>query len=193
MVPAKTPAMVTTESLAAAFSEYYSDAGLTATPVSTVTVRVTNAGRRADDVVVQVFATRESPPPPGALPSPLRQLAGFTRAAALAPGESRAVVVDLAPLPFCVVDSSGNQWAEPATWRLAATVDGATMLNSTLVVSGARRSVLAWPTNSDTASSGPNVKTDDTDRNTLPFEDKMPDFSVRAAAALFSWLHLEKV
>ncbi len=111
-----------------------------------MTVHVTNDGQRTSDVVAQVFAVRLSPlTTVGALSSPLRQLAGFSRASALAPGESRAVSVGLAPLPFCVVDGSGDQWAEPGTWRLAGTVDGVTMLNTTLVVNGMRQKVLEWP------------------------------------------------
>jgi beta-glucosidase len=140
------PSATTTADVSAAYAAYYSDTGLAATPVHTLTLHVTNEGQRASDVVVQVFAVRLSPlTTVGALSTPVRQLAGFSRASALVPGESRAVSVDLAPLPFCVVDGSGDQWVEPATWRLAATVDGVAMLNTTLVVNGARQRVLEWP------------------------------------------------
>ena len=137
---------MTTHELSAAYTAYYSETGLLATPVYTLIVHVTNEGQRSSDVVVQVFAARVSPlTTVGALSSPIRQLAGFSRASAVAPGESRAVGVGLAPLAFCVVDGSGDQWVEPATWRLAATVDGVVMLNTTLVVNGARQKVLEWP------------------------------------------------
>ena len=144
---------VTTDELSAAYNAYYSETGLTATPVCTLTVSVKNEGQRLSDVVVQVFAARLSPlTTVGALSSPLRQLAGFSRASALAPGESRDVNVGLVPLAFCVVDGSGDQWVEPATWSLSTSVDGVTMLNTTMVVNGIRRKVLEWPDRSSRRS-----------------------------------------
>jgi beta-glucosidase-like glycosyl hydrolase len=143
----------TTDGLAAAFGEYYGPGGLAAEPLATLAVSVQNTGGCASDVVVLVFASRTSPQVPALNASaPLRQLVGFERAARLAPGERRSVTVGLTPLALCRVDDGGNQWAEPSEWALAATVDGVTMVNATLSITGARHRVLSWPTSTGTAS-----------------------------------------
>ena len=136
----------TTGALAEAYGRYYSASGLTADPLASLVVRVQNTGSLASDVVVLIFATRVSAPAPAANASvPLRQLAGFERTARVTPGERRSVTVGLTPLALCRVDSGGNQWAEPSEWLLAATVDGVTMVNTTLSITGNRHQLLSWP------------------------------------------------
>ena len=141
---------VTTARLADAYGAYYSaSGGLTTSArgaVTTLAVHVTNSGSRyASDVVVHVFAVLTSAPPRGALAPPLRQLVGFARLADVQPGQGRVADVAITPLALCRVDSDGNQWAEPSSWRLDATVDGVTMHSAPLHVTGGRRQVLSWP------------------------------------------------
>lgn len=97
-------------------------------------------------MVALVFAVLTSALPEGSLAPPLRQLVGFARAADVRPGEKRGVPVALTPLALCRVDSGGNQWTEPSSWRLDVTVDGVAMMRATLEVTGERRQVLSWPT-----------------------------------------------
>jgi beta-D-xylosidase 4 len=137
-IPAK-PGVVTTQHVADAYGAYYSaSGGLTTTArgaVTTLGVHVSNVGSRASDVVVHVFAALTSTPPRGAL----------ARVAGLEAGQSRALDVAITPLALCRVDSDGNQWAEPSSWRLDATADGVTMHSVPLLVTGGRRQVLSWP------------------------------------------------
>eukprot|EP00041_Stephanoeca_diplocostata_P034273 m.1156162 g.1156162 ORF g.1156162 m.1156162 type:complete len:985 (+) comp24492_c0_seq2:78-3032(+) len=139
--------VVTTAALAADYAAYYRPPVPAPAVMSTsVVAAVTNTGKTQSGVVVQVFASRATPPPPGSVAPPRRQLVGFNRAADIAPGTSHNIVVELAPLALCRVDAGGNQWAEPGTWVLQTTVDGVTMVNTTLTVTGTRIQVLAWPT-----------------------------------------------
>ncbi len=137
----------TTDQLARAHSQYYSAEGLTAKPLVELTVAVNNVGgKRTSDVVVLVFARLISTPTSN-ISIPLRQLVGFERAARLAPGEQRDIVVGILPLALCNVDKDGNRWAEPGEWSLSATVDGETMINATLGITGQRHQLLSWPSN----------------------------------------------
>ena len=67
-----------------------------------VSVDVTNAGDRAGDEVVQVYAA----PPPGAPTTLLRHLEGFRRVT-LKPGEKRTVAFDLTPRQLTYVNEKG--------------------------------------------------------------------------------------
>jgi hypothetical protein len=141
----------TTVALASDYDNYYSprSAGNAFNASTSLAITVANTGDRMSSVVVQLFATMTQTSSPTVSPSPtsmpLRQLVGFEREADVAVGERRKVAVGLAPLALCMVDADGNQWAEPATWALAVTVDGAHFANATLVVTGQRQQVLSWP------------------------------------------------
>lgn len=138
--------MATTAGIAAAYKRYYSIDGLHSSPFATLTLDVSNVGQRTSDVVVQIFAVNTASAGAGALPNPLRQLAGFERAAAVSTTEGgRQIEVGLLPLAFTQVDETGSVWVEPTTWRILATVDGTTMVGAELVASGPRAQVLAWP------------------------------------------------
>ena len=101
------------------------------------------------DVVVHVFAINTASAGVGALPNPLKQLAGFARAGAVSAaeggGRGRHIEVGLEPLAFTRVDAAGSVWVEPTVWRILASADGTTMVGARLVVSGARAQVMAWP------------------------------------------------
>ena len=71
---------------------------------ATVTVRVSNTGRRAGAEVVQLYVA--APPAAG---EPPRQLKGF-RKVSLGPGESTLVTFRLSPRDVAVWDTGGQRW-----------------------------------------------------------------------------------
>jgi beta-glucosidase len=75
----------------------------------TVTVRVTNNGRRAGAEVVQVYVGK---PATDAVPQPPRQLGGFARVT-LQPGETRQVTVRLPGRAFAHWDVVTHRWVIP--------------------------------------------------------------------------------
>ena len=136
----------TTDAVAQAHGLYYSAQGMQAEPLVPLGVKVRNTGNRTSDVVVLVFSRLVSALPSNVtVPMPLRQLAGFERTSRLRPGEQRLVSVGLAPIALCRVDEDGNRWVEPGDWALAATVDGVSMFNATLSITGNRIQVLSFP------------------------------------------------
>ena len=150
--------IATTAELAAAYGRYYtySEAGgLDAPPLRWLNATVRNTGTiRSEDVIVHVFATLQSKLlEVGAPRAPLRQLVGFAREANIAPGETRTVSVGLAPLALCTAKENGDHFADPATWKLFATTDGTTMVESSLLITGPPVRVFAWPNQSETTRS----------------------------------------
>jgi beta-glucosidase len=82
-----------------------------------VLVDVTNTGRRAGSEVVQVYVGR---PSSAAVPQPPRQLAAFAKVA-LAPGQTRRVVLHLKPRDFAYWDTARHGWVVPdGTYRIHA-------------------------------------------------------------------------
>lgn len=71
----------------------------------TVSVAVTNAGTRAGSEVLQVYVE----PPPGPVTRPVRQLAGFAKVH-LAPGESRALTIELPARSLAYWDPLDVRW-----------------------------------------------------------------------------------
>ncbi|MBE7560209.1 glycoside hydrolase family 3 C-terminal domain-containing protein [bacterium] len=77
-----------------------------------VSVRVTNAGRRAGDEVAQVYLG-------GGAPAPLRRLVGFRRLY-LRPGESDTLTFTITPRQMAVIDRDENWIVSPGTLEVFA-------------------------------------------------------------------------
>ncbi|MFP3938227.1 MAG: glycoside hydrolase family 3 C-terminal domain-containing protein [Phycisphaerae bacterium] len=97
----------------------YSDIRLSSDKISpgesvSVTVNVTNTGRRAGDEVVQLYVSDVE----ASVPVPLRHLEGFRRLR-LAPGETKTVGFTLTGEQLSAYDDEGNPFVEPGEFRIA--------------------------------------------------------------------------
>ncbi|MBP3512406.1 MAG: glycoside hydrolase family 3 C-terminal domain-containing protein [Prevotella sp.] len=87
---------------------------LTADGQLTVTVTVTNTGRRAGAEVVQLYVGDEK----SSLPRPLKELKGFAKVY-LEPGESRDVTITIGRDALSFYDDRAGEWtAEPGTFTI---------------------------------------------------------------------------
>lgn len=89
----------------------YSD--LQATPrtdgSATVTLKVTNRGKRSGEEVVEVYVA----PPRGPVLRPAKELKGFARVS-LSPGETKDVAIELEPSAFAYWDQTSKTWVVAA-------------------------------------------------------------------------------
>lgn len=79
----------------------------------TVTVRVTNTGKRAGDEVVQVYLRDEV----SSVTRPVKELVGFRRVT-LQPGESRDVSIAIEPRAFAMWNIDMKRVTEPGTFQI---------------------------------------------------------------------------
>ncbi|HOT91154.1 MAG TPA: glycoside hydrolase family 3 C-terminal domain-containing protein [Anaerolineae bacterium] len=80
----------------------------------TVSVKVTNTGKRAGDEVVQLYVRDVE----ASVPVPIRQLQGFTRIH-LEPGAQQTVTFTLAPQQMTLVTDDGQRVIEPGVFEVA--------------------------------------------------------------------------
>ena len=80
----------------------------------TVSVDVTNLGRREGDEVVQVYLSDTE----ASAPVPIRQLVGFKRVH-LEAGETRTVSFTIPAKAFALVDAQGRRVIEPGAFIVA--------------------------------------------------------------------------
>jgi beta-glucosidase len=102
----------------------------------TVTVDVTNSGKRAGDEVVQMYITDLV----AKYPVPIRSLAGIKRVA-LKAGERQTVTFTLKPDQMSVVDDNGKRLIEPGEFLISVGgkqpgFTGSADASSTVVVMG---------------------------------------------------------
>ncbi|UYV15484.1 glycoside hydrolase family 3 N-terminal domain-containing protein [Porphyrobacter sp. ULC335] len=81
----------------------------------TVTVRVTNTGKRAGDEVVQVYLRDDV----SSVTRPVKELVGFKRVT-LQPGESRDVAIAVEPRAFAMWNAAMERVTEPGTFTIMA-------------------------------------------------------------------------
>jgi len=82
----------------------------------TVSVDVTNTGRRAGSEVVQLYIGH---PADSAVPEPPNQLEGFAKVQ-LAPGQTRHVTLSLTPQSFAYWNAAANAWTvQPGTYTVS--------------------------------------------------------------------------
>lgn len=79
----------------------------------TVTVRVTNTGKRAGDEVVQVYLRDEI----SSVTRPVKELVGFRRVT-LQPGETRDVAIAIEPRAFAMWNAEMKRVTEPGTFAI---------------------------------------------------------------------------
>nr|WP_240505928.1 glycoside hydrolase family 3 N-terminal domain-containing protein [Erythrobacter colymbi] len=79
----------------------------------TVTVRVTNTGKRAGDEVVQVYLRDEI----SSVTRPVKELVGFKRVT-LQPGETRDVAIAIEPRAFAMWNEDMKRVTEPGTFAI---------------------------------------------------------------------------
>lgn len=79
-----------------------------------VSVHVTNSGRRQGDEVVQLYVTDLK----ASVPVAIRSLEGFKRIT-LGPGESQDVEFTLTPRQFSLIDANDNRVVEPGEFEIA--------------------------------------------------------------------------
>jgi beta-glucosidase len=101
----------------------------------TVSVDVTNSGKRAGDEVVQMYVEHVG----SSVPRPTRELRGYRRLT-LAPGETKTVSLPLAISSLAYWDESGHRWVvEPDQLRIQVGASSADLrLNKTIQVTGTR-------------------------------------------------------
>jgi beta-glucosidase len=95
----------------------------------TVTVRVTNTGKRAGDEVVQVYLRDEI----SSVTRPVKELVGFRRVT-LAPGESRDVSIPIEPRAFALWNTEMKRVTEPGTFQIMTGANSADLQNVKLEV-----------------------------------------------------------
>ncbi|KPF63293.1 glycoside hydrolase [Porphyrobacter sp. AAP60] len=95
----------------------------------TVTVPVTNSGKRAGDEVVQVYLRDEL----SSVTRPVKELVGFKRIT-LAPGETRNVTVTIEPRAFMMWNTAMEQVIEPGAFTIMTGANSAEVQNVTLTV-----------------------------------------------------------
>lgn len=95
----------------------------------TVTVPVTNTGKRAGDEVVQVYLRDDV----SSVTRPMKELVGFQRVT-LAPGETRNVAITIEPRAFTLWNTDMKQVVEPGTFTLMTGANSAEVQSVTLTV-----------------------------------------------------------
>ena len=95
----------------------------------TVTVPVTNTGKRAGDEVVQVYLRDDI----SSVTRPVKELVGFQRVT-LAPGETRNVSVTIEPRAFMLWNTAMKQVVEPGTFTIMTGPNSAEVQSVTLTV-----------------------------------------------------------
>ena len=85
--------------------------------LATVTVALSNQGSRAADHAVLLFA---APPGAGKAGAPLKNLVGFERVRALAPGASTTVTIELTAWSVALADDDGVWGARVGGWSLTS-------------------------------------------------------------------------
>ena len=95
----------------------------------TVTVPVTNTGKRAGDEVVQVYLRDDV----SSVTRPVKELVGFQRVT-LAPGETRNVAITIEPRAFTLWNTDMKQVVEPGTFTLMTGANSAEVQSVTLTV-----------------------------------------------------------
>ncbi|HSJ78434.1 MAG TPA: glycoside hydrolase family 3 C-terminal domain-containing protein, partial [Erythrobacter sp.] len=95
----------------------------------TVTVPVTNSGKRAGDEVVQVYLRDEL----SSVTRPVKELVGFKRVT-LAPGETRNVTVTIEPRAFMLWNAAMEQVIEPGAFTIMTGANSAEVQSVTLTV-----------------------------------------------------------
>lgn len=111
---------------------------LTATPAddgsATVSLKVTNVGKRDGEEVVEVYVA----PPKESAPRPPKELKGFARVA-LGPGETKLVSVTLEPRAFAYWDQAKKTWSvEAGSYEILAASSSADVRAKTKVDVAAR-------------------------------------------------------
>ncbi|MDP8999200.1 MAG: glycoside hydrolase family 3 C-terminal domain-containing protein, partial [Myxococcota bacterium] len=88
---------------------------------ATVSLTVTNAGKRKGDEIVQVYVS----PPKSRVPRPQKELKGFARVS-LGAGDSKAISMTLEPRAFAYWDDGKKQWAvEAGAYEIIAAASSA--------------------------------------------------------------------
>ncbi|MFY7744634.1 MAG: glycoside hydrolase family 3 N-terminal domain-containing protein [Erythrobacter sp.] len=95
----------------------------------TVTVRVTNTGKRAGDEVVQVYLRDEV----SSVTRPVKELVGFRRVT-LQPGESRDVSIAIEPRAFAMWNIDMKRVTEPGTFQIMTGANSAELQSVKLEV-----------------------------------------------------------
>lgn len=95
----------------------------------TVTVPVTNTGKRAGDEVVQVYLRDDV----SSVTRPVKELVGFQRVT-LAPGETRNVAITIEPRAFAMWNADMKQVTEPGTFTVMTGANSADVQSVTLTV-----------------------------------------------------------
>nr|WP_233999801.1 glycoside hydrolase family 3 N-terminal domain-containing protein [Porphyrobacter sp. TH134] len=95
----------------------------------TVTVPVTNTGKRAGDEVVQVYLRDDV----SSVTRPVKELVGFSRVT-LAPGETRNVAITIEPRAFAMWNADMKQVTEPGTFTIMTGANSAEVQSATLTV-----------------------------------------------------------
>ncbi|MGA7122841.1 MAG: fibronectin type III-like domain-contianing protein, partial [Polyangiaceae bacterium] len=101
----------------------YSDLDATAAADGsvTLTLKVTNTGKRDGDEIVEVYVA----PPKSSAARPPKELKGFMRVA-LAPGETKPISLTLEPRAFAYWDDSKKQWTvDPGPYEILAAASSA--------------------------------------------------------------------
>eukprot|EP00054_Salpingoeca_dolichothecata_P027194 m.198250 g.198250 ORF g.198250 m.198250 type:complete len:840 (-) comp25890_c1_seq10:30-2549(-) len=127
----------TTSALAAAWPQYYTDQGVQGLP--SYTIKVTNTGHFASDIVVLGFVDQHG------LDTPRQQLFGFERVLMLSPGASAAVNFTVPPQAIAVVDADGTQTIRSGIYSLRFGGDPDGFDQASLIVSGDSRQVFEFP------------------------------------------------
>ncbi|RNJ64456.1 MAG: beta-glucosidase [Porphyrobacter sp. IPPAS B-1204] len=95
----------------------------------TVTVPVTNTGKRAGDEVVQVYLRDEV----SSVTRPVKELVGFQRVT-LQPGETRNVAIPIEPRAFMLWNTDMKQVIEPGVFTIMAGANSEELQSVTLTV-----------------------------------------------------------
>lgn len=95
----------------------------------TVSVPVTNTGKRAGDEVVQVYLRDDV----SSVTRPVKELVGFARVT-LQPGESRNVAITIEPRAFMMWNTAMEQVIEPGTFTIMTGANSAEVQSVTLTV-----------------------------------------------------------
>jgi beta-D-xylosidase 4 len=131
------PGHYKTASLVAASGSGYKDTSL----FDTFTVLVKNTGKVTSDYVALLFASTENA---GPKPYPLKTLVGYTRAAAIRPGETRSVQIAVTLGSIARTDSNGNLVLYPGSYTLEVDV-GAGYPTASFTVNGPSEVLDSFP------------------------------------------------
>ncbi len=99
-----------------------------------VTLKVTNAGKRDGEEIVEIYVA----PPKAAVPRPSKELKGYARVS-LAAGETKQVSVNLEPRAFAYWDDGKKAWSvEAGSYAILAAASSADVRGRTYVEETAR-------------------------------------------------------